>query len=338
MLAIIGFGISGMLVYLELLNKGVSASNILIIDRDFSGGDLSTLWYSINSNTVWKQVKDALNSYELCNAVLSKFNHIDDSITSLIELPKILRTSINNSYQYKQSEIHATFVSSLTYSSDSKKWSIETPMGVLIAEGVFLCYGGEPKTLDIPTRWIPLSIALNKDSLKKHVEPGATYAVFGTSHSGTLILKNLTDCGVKAVGIYKTPKPFQYARDNVHGGIKQESAQIADDIIADKYPDISLLQYNDIGKVLRTVQKADACVCAIGFQPREIPITVDTNKKSSRKYSPESAKIDDCPNLYGFGMAFPGVTVIDGKIYEDISLPSFQLQISRCIPEILNQL
>jgi hypothetical protein len=336
MLAIIGFGISGMVVYLELLKNGVNPSNILIIDRDFSGGDLSTLWYSINSNTVWKQVKDALNSYELCNEVLPKFNNADDSITSLIELPKILRTSVNNSI--KESEIRTTFASSLTYSSESKKWSIETPIGVFVVDSVFLCYGGEPKTLDIPTRCIPLSIALNKDSLKKHVEPGATYAVFGISHSGTLVLKNLVDCGAKAVGIYKTLKPFQYARDSLHGGIKQESAQIADDIIASKYPDISLVQYNDIGQVLRTIQKADACVCAIGFQPREIPVMVDNNKMSTRKYSPQTSKIDNCPNLYGFGMAFPGVSVLEGKTYEDISLPCFQLQISRCIPEILNQL
>ena len=336
MLAIIGFGISGMLVYLELLKQGVNPENILIIDRDFSGGDLSTLWSSINSNTVWKQVKDALNSYELCTQVLPKFNNADDSITSLIQLPKILRASVNNTIQ--QSEIHNTNVCSLSYSSDSKKWSIESPIGGFVADRVFLCYGGEPKTIDIPTRCIPLSIALNKDSLKKHVESGATYSVFGTSHSGTLVLKHLVDCGAKAVGIYKTANPFQYARDSLHGGIKQESAQIADDIVAGKYPDITLVNYNDIGKVLRTIQKADACISAIGFRPREISITVDTNKMSSRKYSPATSQIDDCPNLYGFGMAFPGVTVIDGKTYEDISLPSFQQQISRCIPGILNQL
>ena len=55
----------------------------------------------------------------------------------------------------------------------------------------------------------------------------------------------------------------------------------------------------------------------------------------SKKYSEVTAELIGCPSCYGFGMAFPGKTTIDGIVYEDISLPSFQEQISRCIPSII---
>ena len=53
------------------------------------------------------------------------------------------------------------------------------------------------------------------------------------------------------------------------------------------------------------------------------------------KYSELTAQLTDCPSCYGFGMAFPGKTTVDGIIYQDISLPSFQEQIFRCISSII---
>ena len=54
--AIVGFGISGMLVYLQLIKKGVRPNNIIIFDPDFIGGDLARHYSSINSNTTWSKI------------------------------------------------------------------------------------------------------------------------------------------------------------------------------------------------------------------------------------------------------------------------------------------
>ena len=40
-------------------------------------------------------------------------------------------------------------------------------------------------------------------------------------------------------------------------------------------------------------------------------------------------------NLFGYGIAFPGITELNGKKYVDVSVLSFQEQIRRTLPIII---
>ena len=316
--AIIGFGISGMLVYLQLIKKGIEPSNIFIFDPDLIGGDLARHYSYITSNTTWSKILDVLPEAE------AEFPELDrDKTTNIMYLPKILERLCQKTM--RDSEIYLTVVTILEYKNN--KWLINN--GSYIADTVYLCQGGQPRTQDIPGKCIPLHIALDKDLLKRHVVPGKTYTIFGLSHSGTLVLKNLAELDTHVNAIYKTNSPFQYARDGFYSGIKQESETIADDVLKGSYPNVKLVRANDIDTVSRVLIKTTAFVSAIGFEPRKIDLIVENSLKSSLKYSPETALIDECPRCYGFGMAYPSVSVIGETVHNDISFSAFHQQISR---------
>ena len=71
--------------------------------------------------------------------------------------------------------------------------------------------------------------------------------------------------------------------------------------------------------------KATHVIYAIGFEPRKFE-GIDLS------YDPATSKLSAGPNLYGYGLAYPGVSVVDGKLYIDVSVLSFQDQIQRCLP------
>jgi len=317
--AIIGFGISGMLVYLQLIKKGIKPSNILIFDPDLIGGDLARHYSSINSNTTWSKVLDIFPE------AAGEFPELDrDKTTNIMYLPKILEKLCQKTI--RDSEIHLTTVNRLEYKND--QWLINN--GSYTARTVYLCIGGRPKAQDIPGKSIPLHIALDKDLLKRHVLPGKTYTVFGLSHSGTLVLKNLAELDTHVNAIYRTQTPFQYARDGFYSGIKQESEIIADNVLKGSYLNVKLISASDIDSVSRALIKTTAFISATGFESRTIDIIVEGSVKSSLKYSPETALIDECPRCYGFGMAYPSVSIIDDKKYTDISFAAFYSHIA-CI-------
>jgi hypothetical protein len=316
--AIIGFGISGMLVYLELIKNGIKPSNIFIFDPDLIGGDLARHYSSINSNTTWSKI------IEIFPEARTIFPDLEpDKITNLIYLPKILEHLVSRSI--RDSEIHLTTVNRLEYKND--KWLINN--GSYTANTIYLCQGGQPKAQDIPGKCIPLHIALDKDLLKRYIVPEKTYTIFGLSHSGTLVLKNLIDLNTHVNAIYRSQTPFQYARDGFYSGIKQESESIADDVLKGSYPNVKLIRTDDIDSVSRALIKTTAFISAIGFEPRKIDIIVEDSVKSSLKYSPETALLTDCPRCYGFGMAYPSVTIIGKTVRNDISFAAFHSQISR---------
>ena len=324
---ILGFGLSGMLTYLELIKNGVSPSNISIFDPDFIGGDLARSYSSIESNTMWKSVVDIFPEAEGLFPELDK-----DKTTNIMYLPKVLEALCSKTLHL--SELYPISVGKLTY--NDKKWTICSLNETYLVDIIYLCQGGQPKSQNIPGKWIPLSIALDKNLLKRYVNPTNTYTVFGLSHSGTLVLKNLLDLEIHVNAIYKTPTPFEYSRDGFYSGIKQESETIADSILRGDYPKLKLISATDINSVARAIKTSSTFISAIGFEPKRIEILVEGLSKNSLNYSPDSALIDECPNCYGFGMAYPSFSIINDKKHNDISFSAFYRQISRIISQSFN--
>ena len=59
-IGILGFGIAGQLLALELIQRGTPAKEICILDETFLGGALRLDWATVISNTPWWKTRKAL--------------------------------------------------------------------------------------------------------------------------------------------------------------------------------------------------------------------------------------------------------------------------------------
>lgn len=333
--AIIGCGASGSLCLLELARKGRDLSTVTVIDPYFDGGDLGRRWGAVKSNTKWQQIVDSLSQYPSAAAPIAELSksYGPDDICLLADLANLFQQAVRPLLQ----SVNLNVDSCKKIKKTEAGWSIDLATGGELPETfgrVFLCQGGVEKQLDYGKPVIPLDIALDPIRLRRAVRPGQTVTVVGLSHSGTLVLRNLNDLGVSLHGVYDTEKPFYFARDGFYDGIKEESAAVADMIVAKTLP-VKLVSTKDTKNLVKVLTKTDSVVLSIGFIARSLPIiAVDGTQLNEAEYSPTTGLVAGQVDLYGFGLSYPGVSEIEGKTYKDISIPSFVQQIQRCLAEI----
>ena len=313
---IVGFGIAGQILILELLKAGVPKNEIIICDETFLGGDLTIKYGSVLSNTPWWKTKKALEIY-----TSDLPDYPTDKCTPVREIVKAcLQTALKATEGIDKL---TTTVLSL-----EPGWTIKHIFGSFTAEKVFLTIGAAEKTIDLPLPKIPLHIALDKQQLINHINPNDKITVFGTSHSGTIILDNLNQLSTPTTAVYKGQGPFIFESER-YGGLKEASEVHAKAILNGEYPNITLIPWSDPISVYKILSKTTKIICATGFESKS-PFG-----KEYIEYDPATAEIRAGPNIYGFGIAYPGITTLDGVIYQDVSVLSFQEQIQRCLPAII---
>jgi hypothetical protein len=313
---IIGFGISGQILLLEMIKANVSKKDIVICDENFIGGDLITKYGSVLSNTPWWKTKKALEVYT---------NDIPDfPLDKCTLLRDIVKACLKTALKVSEG------VDKLTTKviSIEPEWNIKHLFGSFTAEKVFLTIGAVEKNIDISLPKIPLEIALDKNQLVNHIDPDDKITVFGTSHSGTIVLDNLNQLNIPTTAIYKGQVPFVFEKET-HGGLKEASEIYARSILNGEYINTNLLSLNDSLAVYKTLLKTTKIICAIGFETRS------SFGKEYTDYNPNTAEINAGKNIYGFGIAYPGISTIDSINYPNVSVLSFQEQIQRCLPACL---
>jgi hypothetical protein len=127
--------------------------------------------------------------------------------------------------------------------------------------------------------------------------------------------------GISVTCLYRGGEPFKYARDGDYGGIKQESAAIADAILRDEYKHLSLVPITDICGLSSTLRKANWIIQATGFNSRMLRFTTD--KEAEPTWDPATGLAPELPQVQAFGACVPNVSVMEGKKYPDISVGSF---------------
>ena len=313
---IIGFGIAGQILLLELIKANVSKKDIIICDETFLGGDLITKYSSVLSNTPWWKTKKALEVYtnELPDYPVDKCTPVSDLARAC------LKTALKAS---ESVEKLTTTVISLEPS-----WVINHTFGTFKAEKIFLTIGSSEKTLDINIPKIPLNIALDKNLLSSCIDSQDIITVFGTSHSGVIVLDNLNKLSTPTTAVYKGESPFVFEADT-YGGLKEASEIHAKAILNGDYVNTNLLPIYDSLKLYKTLIKTTKLICATGLEARS-PFG-----KKYLEYNPDTAEINAGSNIYGFGIAYPSVTIKDSKKYLDVSVLSFQAHIQKCLPALL---
>jgi hypothetical protein len=328
---IVGFGIAGQLLLLELLKSNVKGPEITVVDKSFLGGDLVTEYGTVLSNTPWWKTKRALEAYPdfSAAAIAEGSNEFQDA-----QCMPVGRIG-NLCFSVSMSALNISGVETITteiqsiQQTENGTFQIQHTFGQLSCAVLFATHGASPKRLPIDLPIIPLSVALDKDLLKRHIIPTKDHiAVIGTAHSGSILLSHLNALSTPTTAFYRGTKPFRFARDGAYDGLKECSEQIADAILRGEYINLTLVSLDNFFEAHKAMKKATKAIVATGFEARII-------QGLPTSYDPKSAALGGWPSTYGFGIAYPGTTELDGKTYVDVSVLSFQDQIQRCLPEIL---
>ena len=324
---IVGSGAAGLLFLWHLQKSQVQPNDIVIIDPHHDGGGLQRRWSTVRSNTIWSQTLDVFDLST--STVPAAWKDIDPSQPAALQHSIAILRHMTRDFM-SQCEIVHGFVDQIEKHSDGKLWFITlADKSNYTVPVVILAHGSESKQLSLPISSIPLECALSKERLETYVNKNSRVLLFGTSHSGTLIMRNLHEIGVHTTAFYNTTKPFYFARDGEYDGIKQDSSEIADAILMNTYPRLQLANVTDTAQLIKASRKADWVIYAIGFKAR-------SNIKVNLTYDGKTGVILESPGLWGFGIAFPNKA--DDDVNWDVSIPSFSSHIQKQMPTILKYL
>jgi cation diffusion facilitator CzcD-associated flavoprotein CzcO len=325
---IVGSGATGLLFLWHLQkSQQVKPNDIVIVDPHHDGGDLQRRWATVRSNTIWGQT---LSVFDLSGASIpAAWKDLDPAQPAALQYSIAILRHLTRDFMSQCEVVHG-FVDQIEKQAGGKLWSVTlTDKTNYTAPVVILAHGSEPKQLLLPIPSIPLDCALSKSRLETYVTKNSRVLLFGTSHSGTLIMRNLHELDVQTTAFYTSEKPFYFARDGEYDGIKQDSAEIADAILAKTYPNLQINHVTDTAQVIRAARKADWVIYATGFKAR-------TNVNVNLSYDGKTGEIADSPGVWGFGIAFPNKA--DDDIHWDVSIPSFHSHIQKQMPAILKYL
>jgi hypothetical protein len=323
-LCIIGTGAAGLLTLFCLSFTKIPAEEIICIDPYHDGGNLQRKWCCIESNTVWDQMLQILRTKQISlESLPHPWRSLDPTKPALLRNYIQLLRHIVKPY-YSRCECLYGRVSKIEEQSGKirilygKQETVETKLCILTT-------GCEAKQFSYPIPTIPLDVALNMDRLKSYIEPNQIVSVFGTAHSGTLILSNLHKLKANTHAFYKGEKAFSFARDGEYDGIKQESETIANEILSGTYTQTSLHSFTNTAELIRWTRRSDWVIYACGFERTDLTLSLT--------YDGQTGRIQELPNTWGFGIAFPN-RASDG-VHWDVSIPSFFEHIEKQIPTIV---
>ena len=324
-ICIIGSGAAGILLLLNLQAHNVAPESITVIDPYHDGGDLARSWSHVRSNTIWRQILEAVPPKQ---ELPSPWKDLDpEQPCELSYIIRYLQWQVQPFFT--RCNIHTAKVEKVIQ-QETLRWelTLHGSSQKILTDSLFVTTGSEPKSLDCPFRSIPLSIALDEKRLSQYVSLGDHVLLFGTAHSATLIVQNLVNLGAKVTNFYLPPKPFFFAKDGDYDGLKQEAAVIAEKIVNKEYPNVQLVSVHDTAAIIRATRKVDAVIYAIGFEPR--------SRFGLSEYDGLTGRLDNVKNAWGFGIAYPNLAE-DGK-HRDVSVPAFMKHIQKQMPDILSSL
>lgn len=333
---VVGAGPAGILAVGRLLDAGISSDEIFWIDPEFSVGDFAKYWHAVPSNTrvaLFDKFLKSTASFDYANCPIElTFAHLNENDTCLLsEMAKPLQWVTQKLCERVVHE--KCTVRSLQQSQGG--WELTTTTGKVFSYQVILATGSVPKSIspqyDVRVNEVALSVALNPEILKKTVTPNQHIVVFGASHSGVLVMKNLLEAGCRVTNFYRSPLRYAlYQPDHIvydNTGLKGVAAKWAKENLHGQTV-VNLtrqLLVDDLAE--QALQFCDYVVYATGFSPRHI-LSQDLD---CRKYDAHTGII--APGLFGLGIAYPElVTDRYGISESSIGLFKFANYLTKVLP------
>ncbi len=306
--AVVGAGPAGIAALGQLLDAGVDAGDIAWIDPHFTVGDFGGLWRNVPSNT---RVDLFIRFLETCKAFdyqqcTEKFalHDLDPHKTCKLGL-------MADPLQWVTNQLRKKVFSIEDYADNivmrDRRWTVQLRKNTSFsAKNVVLAVGAEPRQLNfsIP-QMIPMQDAMDNQRIQQHCDKNSTIAVFGSSHSAILVLRNLLENGVKRViNFYRSPLRYAvYLGDSIlfdDTGLKGSTAEWARECIDGQWPAGLERIYSNEENIEHYLPQCDKAVYAVGFNRRSLPVVENLG---------HLAYIEECgiiaPGLFGAGIAFP---------------------------------
>jgi len=276
--AVIGAGPAGLLSVGKLLDQGIDPKSIAWIDPQFSVGDLGSKWRQVSSNTKVRLFLEFLNSshaFRYQEAPDFSINHLNPTNTcDLYHIADPLQWISDHLVQqvtiYRDCAAHIEL--------RHRAWQIELKTAKLSAKNAVLAIGAEPKLLSFvgPTI-IVLQDALDSQRISSVCQKNDIVAVFGSSHSAILALKNLIDLGVKRViNFYLKPLRYAVEMDNWilfdDTGLKGMTAEWARQYLDGEWPDGLERLISSEEHLTQYLPECNKVIYAVGFEPRKLPV------------------------------------------------------------------
>lgn len=301
---VVGAGAAGIAAVAKLLETGVEPKKLLWIDPFFEVGDLGKHWRNVSSNTKVKhffsflQSSPELASHERKFAIHSLDPEKTCQLQNIVEPLQVVTDRLLQKVEFNKANVKSIVLS-------NNLWCITTDKQSYTASNVILATGAEPKSLDLAKDELAFVDAIDKDKLQAKFDPKHTYAVFGSSHSAFIIIRNLVELGAKKViNFYRSPCKYAidmgdyYLFDNT--GLKGDTARWTRENIDGVLPNNLQRYISTEENLAKYLPQIDKVVYAVGFVARK---NIKVGEFKNLHYNPHLGIL--APGLFGFGIAYP---------------------------------
>lgn len=333
--AIIGAGPAGIASVANLLDAGIRGEEILWIDPFFKAGDLGRFWSNVSSNTSVKLFFDfftACQSFNFDKApvfALNELNPLDTCTLKFAVEPLIWITD----QLRKKVVVYKTHVEKI--SMVKNHWQLSTKdKGAFLVKNVILATGAEACSLSMQgVDEIPLTTALDYAKLEKSVAGKKKIAVFGSSHSAVILLKDLLELGIKeVVNFYLSPLRYAVFFDDWilfdDTGLKGKTAEWSRKNLHGALPKNLKRYLSNSENLEKHFYNSDAVIYATGFKRRQVFVE---GLCPELDYNPHCGII--APGLFGVGIGFPEKRIDRYGHHEmSVGLWKFMNYIKRVVP------
>lgn len=300
---VVGAGAAGIGVIGKLLDSGVPPRDICWIDPEFDAGDIGAHWSCVSSNTkvgLFTKYFEAYRSlrYADCPVHLGELD--PDDTCQLSHVADALRWTTG--HLIETVVCCPGKVTQLTSLPDCE-WLLTGPGVEVRSKKVVLAQGSEPTVLGYPNPRIPIEVALDPTKLGAQEVAGQRVAVFGSSHSAVIVIRNLLEAGATVVNFYRNPLRYALQMDGwiLHDstGLKGQTAKWARANLHTECG-LALERYHSIDENVGTyLPGCDSVVYATGFQRRQLRI----DDILDPDYDTQNGII--APGVFGIGIAYP---------------------------------
>ena len=333
--AVIGAGPAGIAAVGQLLERGIPGNTILWLDPYFAIGDFGLLWGNVDSNTTAGFFSDYLQ--HLKSFEYNAHPHFDFDDLALEQTCKL-------SLMYKPlawiTNILRGKVESRSGSVDKlnltqRLWNLKLHDGTTVsAKNVILATGATPKNMVAPenVEIINLYNALNPELLTKYCSQDDTIAVFGSSHSAIIIIRDLLNLKVKKViNFYHNPLKFAVNLGDFilfdDTGLKGNAAIWARENLNGTLPTNLERIYSSHENVAEHLPLCTKVIYAIGFTKRAPLI------EGFPEWTYNSHNGIIAPGLFGVGIGFPESKIDPyGNVESSVGLRQFMYYVDNVIP------
>ncbi len=334
--AVIGAGPAGIAAVGKLLDHRVDPKKLLWIDPAFKVGDFGEKWCYVPSNTqvsLFLQFLHACKSFHFIE-VQHDFEITNLEINDTCELRYMAEPLMWVTQRLQQQVDHQIgHVKSLYMHNHA--WQIKLDDdNELRAKQVICAVGSEPKSLEYDNiEVIHFDIAMNPVKLASTCDAGDHVAVFGSSHSAVLAMRNLVHAGVtKITNFYHSPLRYAVYLDDWimydDSGLKGTTADWAHQYLnTDTLPGLHRYYASD-EQVACYLPDCNKVIYAVGFERRH---HIEVQGMPAITYDRRNGVI--AAGLFGFGIAFPEFfTTPLGHSMPRVGLWKFMDYLNRMMP------